>query len=260
MTLGFITERTEQDFWFAREHNLDLEVTVNPPFDALDDLDKVVRLQDSYDVAIASCGVWGAEHLSPDAATAEAAHALVPRLIDFADAVGAPTCCIGGGSEQEGRTMADQVAAFLPLLREWIDYAEGRDIRLALYNCHWSNFANRPEAWERIWEALGDTSLGIKYDPTHAFADDRCYLREALDWGDKFTHVHAKDTLKVGDQRVYDVPAGMGSIDWRRMIGLLNYHRYDACISMEPHSEQWLGERRYEGILLAVGYLGNFVM
>jgi len=260
MTLGFITNCSEQDFWFAREHGLELEVTINPPFDVLDNLAQVVELQDRYGVSVASCGVWGAEYLSADAAVAETARALVPRLIDYAAEVGAPTCCIGAGSEQPGRSLSDQVQDFLPLLRRWLDYAEDNDIRLALYNCHWSNFAYRPEAWELIWDALGTTSLGIKFDPTHPFYDGRCYLTELRDWGSKVTHVHAKDTLKIGDQIIYDVPAGMGNIEWGRLIGILNYHGYKGCISMEPHSGPWLGDRRYEGILLGVNYLSNFIL
>lgn len=260
MTLGFITDYSENDFWFALEHGLELECTINPPFDALDQLDHVLDLQDKYGVGVASCGVWGAEYLSPDAATAKAARELVPRLIDFTLAVGASTCCIGGGSEVEGMSLQEQVDAFVPLLRPWIDYADDNDVRLAIYNCHWSNFAHKPEAWEALWGALGETTLGIKFDPTHPLYDGRCYLQELLDWGDKVTHAHAKDTLKVGDKIVQDVPAGLGVVDWGRFVGLLSYHGYEGCISMEPHSANWLGPKRYEGILLGVDYLRNFVM
>jgi sugar phosphate isomerase/epimerase len=260
MTLGFITDRSEQDFWFAREHGLELEVAINPPFDALEGLDHMLAMQDRYEVAVASCGVWGAEYFSDDAREAEAARDLVPRLVDFAAAVGATTCCIGGGSEREGLAPPACVSRFVPLLRDWVEYADDQDVRLALYNCHWANFAYKPEVWDLIWAALGDTPLGIKYDPTHAYYDGRCYMAELLDWGGKVTHVHAKDCLKVGDRIVYDLPAGMGNIEWGRLVGLLNYHGYRGCISMEPHSAQWLDERRYEGILLGVDYLRSFVM
>jgi sugar phosphate isomerase/epimerase len=260
MTLGFITDYSENDFWFALEHGLELEMTVNPPFDALDNLDRVLDLQEKYGVTGASCGVWGGEYLSADAATAKAAASLVPKLIDFTLAVGASTCCIGGGSEIEGISLQEHVDRFLPLLRPWIDYADDNDVRLAIYNCHWANFAYKPEAWDLIWGALGDTTLGIKFDPSHPFYDNRCYLQELLDWGDKVSHVHAKDTLKIGDCIVQDVPPGLGSIDWGRVVGTLDHHGYGGCVAMEPHSEGWLGPRRYEGILLGVDYLRNFIM
>lgn len=260
MTLGFITDRSEQDFWFAREHGLELEVTINPPFEALDALDPLLGLQEKYEVSVASCGVWGAEHTSPEAATAEAAHALVPRLIDFAADLGAPTCCVGLGNEVAGASLQEHVDRMLPLLEEWVGLAEEQDVRLALYNCHWANWAHVPEAWELIWGALGETSLGIKYDPSHAFYGGRCYLQELLDWGDRVTHVHVKDTLKVGDRIVEDVPAGMGSLDYGRVVGVLNHNGYTGCLSMEPHSGTWGGVRRYEGILIAVEYMRQFVL
>ncbi|MCD6351791.1 MAG: sugar phosphate isomerase/epimerase [Armatimonadetes bacterium] len=260
MTLGFITDRSEYDFWFAKEHGLDLEVTVNPPFDALDALPSLLELQDKYGVRVASCGVWGAEHTSDDSATAEAAHALVPRLIDFAVALGAPTCCVGLGNEIEDASLQEHVDRMLPLLRGWIEIAEDKGVRLALYNCHWANWAYRPESWELIWGALGDTSLGLKYDPSHAFYDNRDYLEELLAWGDKVTHFHVKDTLKIGDRIVEDVPAGMGSIDYARIVGVLNYHGYTGCLSMEPHSGTWMGPKRYEGLLLSVNYMRQFVL
>lgn len=260
MTLGFITNFTEQDFWFAKEHGLELEVTINPPFDALETLAQVRELQERYGVRIASCGVWGAPHTSADEGEASAAHALVPRLIDYAAQVGAPTCCIGLGEEIEGASLAEHVERMLALLRQWIEYAEEKAVRLAIYNCHWANWAYKPEAWELIWEALGETSLGIKFDPSHPFYDNRDYLQELLDWGDKVTHVHVKDTLKVGDRIVEDVPAGMGNIDYGKIVGILNHKGYVGCLSMEPHSKTWHGPRRYEGILLSVRHMRQFVL
>jgi sugar phosphate isomerase/epimerase len=260
MTLGFITNHSESDFWFAKEHGLKLEVTINPPFEVLDSLGRVLDLQDKYRVSIASCGVWGAKHTSADTSEAEAAHALGFRLIDYAASVKAPTCCIGLGEEIAGSSLQEHVDRMLPVLKRWIEYAEDKGVRLAIYNCHWANWAYRPEAWEIIWEALGDTSLGIKYDPSHAFYEGRCYLHELLNWGDKVTHVHVKDTLKIGDTIVEDVPAGMGSIDYGRVVGVLNHKGYTGCLSMEPHSRTWLGARRYEGILLSVRYMRQFVL
>ena len=260
MTVGFITNMSEQDFWFAKEHGLELEVTINPPFDAFDALPGLLELQDRYGVKVASCGMWGAEYFADDPSEAEAARERVRRLIDFTAALGAPTCCIGGGSEVEGMSLKEHVERFLPLLRQWIEYAESKNIRLAIYNCHWANFAYKPESWELIWDALGETSLGIKYDPSHAFYDNRDYLRELLAWGDKVTHVHIKDTLKLGDQIIEDVPAGLGNIEWGKFVAILHHHGYTGCLSMEPHSGTWHGPKRYEGILIGVRHIRQFIV
>jgi len=177
--------------------------------------------------------------------------------VDFCEAIGSPVFVTGGGDEEK-RSLQENCGRAIDHLGQLIEYAKPKGIKVALYNCHWTNFAVGPDSWEIIMPALPD--LGIKYDPSHAIGDNRDHLVELRDWGQKVYHVHAKGSLSIGGQRFPDPNPGMDQTNWGAVFAVLYHHNYQGDVNIEQHAGRWLGDLKYPGLLFSKRFLDQFVL
>jgi sugar phosphate isomerase/epimerase len=258
MRIGFICDLSEGDFKFAADNGFKVvEYNGNYDMEFTKKGKELARYVKKYGVDFNMIGLFGRDFICDDASERARHLADAKKTIDFCAEVGAPVFVTGAGDEG-GRTVAENCGRAIEHLGELIEYARPRGIRVALYNCHWTNFAVAPDAWEILMPALPD--LGIKFDPSHAVIGGRDYLAEMRDWGHKFYHCHAKGSLTIGGQRFQDPNPGFDETNWGAFFALLYFHNYAGDVNIEQHAGRWLGDLKYSGLLFSKRYLEQYIL
>ncbi len=258
MRIGFICNLTEADFKFAADNGFKVvEYNGNSDMAFTEKAKELAGYAKKYDVAFNMVGLFGRNYISDDAAENARHLADAKKTIDFCEGVGSPVFVTGGGDET-GRTVEENCKRAVDNLGALIEYAKPKGIKVALYNCHWTNFAVAPDAWEILMPALPD--LGIKFDPSHAVIGGRDYLAEMRDWGHKFYHCHAKGSLTIGGQRFQDPNPGFDETNWGAFFALLYFHNYKGDVNIEQHAGRWLQDLKYSGLLFSKRYLEQFIL
>jgi sugar phosphate isomerase/epimerase len=255
----------ETDAAFASDHDfLGLEFNWWGNFaEVTADIVKEMRsILDDHGVACSALGLWGWNHLSPDAAERATAHEMLSRGIEFAEIIGTEVFITGGG-QIPGAGIAENAAEFVKVFPPFLDRLGAAGIAPAFYAVHGASFFTSLEAYEAVWETL--PQVGIKYDPAnwcHAKLD---YLEVVRRHGDKVAYVHIKEHLYRDGELVSQPPAGMGDIEWGKVMAFLYEHNYLGYLSMEPHGDVWgwgprAVEMRTKMLLLSKKYLGQFLL
>ncbi|MBN1346672.1 MAG: sugar phosphate isomerase/epimerase [Phycisphaerae bacterium] len=260
MHIGFITDLSEEDFRFAGQTGVSvLEYNENAdsvePFLARTDeiKDRCRRYRIKLDVV----GRFGRNYISDDEGTAMREIAATERLMDAAAELGASVFVTGAGHAEQ-REHTENCRRAVDVLGRFVEAGASRGLRVALYNCHWGNFAFAPPSWNQILSELPE--LGIKYDPSHAYYDDRDWLSEMREWGGRFYHTHAKGSLKVAGKQFEDPNPGFDEFNWGAFFHMLYHHDYQGDVMIEPHAATWLGRRRHTGLRFSLAYLRQFVL
>ncbi len=265
MKLGFIArndlEGLKQDAAFAAEHEFrGLEFNYWANFkDLTEDTAKQMRaILDDAGVEAASLGMWGWNHLAPDAAERQEAHEQLSRAIDLAQVLGAKIVIAGGGQIPDA-SIAENAAEFAKVFPPFVDRANVAGLTLALYAMHGNSFFSCLEAYEAAWEHVPD--VGIKYDPANWQHHGEDYLEVVRRHGDKIAHIHIKEHIYMDGELVSQPAAGMGDIQWGKVFAFLYEHQYEGYLVMEPHGPLWgapplreamflLSQRHIQGFLL----------
>jgi len=271
MRLGFIAGIEERDFEFARVHGFPcVEFNTYPG-----DVDKyaaatadVLKWKARHGVALSSFGYFGAEYLAPDAQLRKKGLDGAFESVEVCARLGAPVLVMGAGSlptrevpgqkkpqpvkVDEANRLAIEVVG--PVVRK----AEAAGLKVAFYNCGWTNFCYNESAWGAFLAAF--PKAGIKFDPSHPFYRGEDYLAQMRDWGHRFHHVHAKGAVLISGARFTDPPAGMDQIDWPSFFAALHAVGYAGDVNLEPHSDPWCkGEGRCRGLLFSQRCLRPFL-
>lgn len=258
MRIGFITNLTEEDFKFAKENGIPcVEYNCSDNLDFLEKKEEIKKWKEKYKIDFSMVGMFGRNHISDSKEEREKIFSDVKKIIDFCSELEIPVFVTGAG-EYNNLTLKEKCKRAVDILSSYVDYAKKRGIKIAIYNCRWTNFLVNPKSWEIVLKELKD--VGIKYDPSHAFYEGDDYQKETRDWGNRFYHCHAKGAVIIDGKRFEDPPAGMDQINWGIFISILYHHNYDGDINIEPHCETWLGKRRYPGILIAKRHLEQFLV
>ncbi|MBQ6906052.1 MAG: sugar phosphate isomerase/epimerase [Clostridia bacterium] len=255
MNLGIITGHDPAGIKYVRDLGLGYaEFDVNgDDISYLTDADKsdaVLEAMKKYDVKLGAVGRWGRFRINNDGTISEKERQDEYDLIDLCRKLGCPVY-ICGVNYVDGLSYYENITAAINYIQSLIEYA-GEDVKVCTYNCHWHSYVDTPKAWELIHGHL--KSLGIKFDPSHTINGGRDYIREMVDWGDRFYHVHLKGTINVDGIHVDDPPAGMDMINWGMFLSLLRAKKYDGMLSIEPHSATWQGELGAKGVEFTVKY------
>lgn len=260
MRIGFITDLSEKDFRFAAQTGVSvLEYNENAA-DVEPFLARVGELKDRcrrYRIGLSVIGRFGRNYISDDPDLAVREIADTERLMDAAAELGASVFVTGGGHAEQ-REHRENCRRAVDVLGRFVDAGAERGPKVALYNCRWGNFAFAPPSWNRILTEV--PNLGIKYDPSHAFYDHRDWLAEMRDWGSRFYHTHAKGALTIGGERFEDPNPGFDAIDWGAFFAVLYHHDYAGDVMIEPHSDTWLGDRRYPALRFSINHLRQFTL
>ena len=269
MKLGFIARNDlaglEQDARFAAANGLaGLEFNYWQQFEDLtaETVKQMRGILDKHGVEASALGLWGWNHISPDAAERETALGHLSRAVDFAEALGAKTLITGGGDVPDA-SLDDKVAEFAEVFRPHVDRAAEAEISIALYPVHGGSYFTSLEAYEKTWEKVPE--VGIKFDPanikhhsmTHG-GDD--YLEWVRRHGDCIFHVHIKEHLYLGGELASQPAAGMGDIEWGKVFAFLHEHGYTGYLSMEPHGPKWSRPPLMQKmVLLSKRYIEQFI-
>lgn len=237
-----------------------IEFCINDKYDSGEVLakkEKIKAYSEKYGVKVVSIGRWGMDRLDENGEIIYEALVHDKNLIDLASFVGCPVFTVGA-NYSEKLTYYENCRAAIKYFSTLIDYARGKNVKLAVYNCDWSNFVYEEKAWSVILGALPE--LGIKYDISHCLHRNGSYLREMRDWGNRIYHFHVKGTLIIDGESFDDPPAGLDQTNWGAAMDLLYCSNYDGALSIEPHSGYWKGKKGQWGIDFTIKYISRFIM
>ena len=260
MKLGIIRGYNEDAFRYVKDHGLDfIEVCSNfdpESEDFIANIDKTKALIEKYELPILSVGRWNAEVVKDGEISADTV-VLLKKQIDAVSAIGCPVFNLGVNRD-EGISLYKNYVLAVEYLREMIEYAGDKNVKVALYNCAWGNFLCEPKAWEIVLPELPE--LMIKYDCSHSYGRRADYLKELNDWLPRVAHMHVKGSIIVDDKYVDDPPAGLDALRWTEIFALIYKHGYDRTLSIEPHSATWQGDLGERGICYTIDFIRKMML
>jgi len=265
MKLGFIGRNdlagVEDDAAFAAEHGFEgLEFNYWKNFEELT-ADTVAQMRaalDKHGVGCCALGLWGWNHIAPDAAERQASLEQLRRAIDFATTLGASVLITGGGQMPDAppEANADEFAKVFP---PFIEAVKDAGMALAMYAVHGNSFFTSVADYERVWERGMD--VGIKLDCANWQHHGDAYLPILRDHGDRVAYVHIKEHVYMDGELVSQPAAGMGDIEWGKIMAFLYEHGYDGYLSIEPHGPKWgRPPLRRTMLLLTQRYIRQFLV
>jgi sugar phosphate isomerase/epimerase len=270
MILGFIGRNDlaglEADAQFAASHGfVGLEFNWWGDFAELtvETVGQMRAILDKHGINASALGLWGWNHIAPDAAERERAHEQLGRGIEFAQVLGAEVLITGGG-EIPDAGIAENAAEFVKVFPPFLERLQQAGIKPAMYAVHGASFFTTIAAYEAVWESMPE--IGLKYDPANWLHAGLDYLDVVRRHGDKVAYVHIKEHLYHNGELASQPPAGMGDIQWGKVMAFLYEASYDGYLSMEPHGDIWgWGARAASGmrekmLLLSKKYLGQFLL
>lgn len=261
MILGMINDYSEKGFKEVRRFGLDaIEFCLNWDVDsdeALSRKEEIKGYSEKYNVKVGSIGRWGMNRIDENGAPLPEALHHDKNLIDLASYLGSPVYNVGCNyAEKFGYYENCDFA--IRYFQELLDYAKGKNVKLAVYNCDWSNFVYNEKAWSYIIGRLPE--IGIKFDSSHSINRKEDYLRVLRDWKEHVYHVHIKGNLQIAGETYDDSPAGLDTTKWSAIMSLLYIANYDGMLSIEPHSHNWRGKKGDWGVAFTVKFMRPFVM
>ena len=147
---------------------------------------------------------------------------------------------------------------------------------------HYPTLGCTPEMWRAMFQAIPSKALGLCYDPSHMVRLGIDCLRVLKEFGDRVTHVHAKDCAILPEEQYcqgrlprtfgkprfqcsegwwrYCVP-GDGQVDWRAVVVGLVAAGYDGVVSIELEDGLYMddAEANKAGLLAAKSHLKSVI-
>lgn len=265
MKLGIIASwEKESTFETVKKLGLaGLEFTVNYNIDSVKFLEEVPEIQSrlhKYDLQVLSMGRWGMKRVDENGRIIPEAMQHDKNVILAAYKLGCPVFNVGCNYAKNLNLKENYEVAF-DYFTQLLDYAEDKNVKIAVYNCEWENFVIERAQWRVLMPAL--PKLGIKYDPSHSIEhthDYKEYLPEMIEFGDRIYHFHAKGSLFIDGVHYDDPPVGMDAINWGAVFNILYTKNYEGAICYEPHSQYWTGRKGRWGIDFSLNYIKPFLM
>jgi sugar phosphate isomerase/epimerase len=281
MRLGYVTAilpdwTLEQHMQFAARNGFDsLEVMCWPVgkaerryagvthIDVTDfgsgDAERVKSLMRQYNVSISSLGYYP-NPLTPVVEERETYVEHIKKVIAASALIGINTMTTFVGRDP-ARAIEDQWSDFEVVWKPLVAFAEAQGVRIGIENCpmlfsldEWpggKNLAISPEVWRRMFDSIPSKQWGLNFDPSHLIWQHIDYERCIREFGDRFVHVHAKDT-KIDSDLLYQrgimgvkwhrpkLP-GLGDVNWGVFFSALNDIGYKGDVAIEVE------DRAYEG-------------
>ncbi len=249
---------------------------------------EIKELLAQYGLGISSLAYYD-NTLEPNPARRAQNHTHLRKVIDAAALLGVDLVgtFVGGRPDLDAEGIIKEAGQ---VLREIVAYAEDRGVRLMVENCpmeNWQrfglpgNFAYSPELWEALFNEVPSDKFGLNLDPSHLHWLGIDYCRCAREFARRIFHVHAKDCEILAEGRYrygilgrqirpepwksgwwrYRIP-GLGEIDWRRFISVLQEAGYDFVLSIEHEDPVWEGteEKVKKGLGYGLRYLRQFIV
>ena len=196
------------------------------------------------DIVIAEVGAWS-NPLSPDAATAKAAHEKCKASLALADRIGA-RCCVNitgsRGKKWDGPDAADLTDGtfdvIVAMVRDIIDTVNPTRSFYTLETMPWM-YPDSPDAYLRLIKAIDRKAFAVHLDPVNLVSSPQryfatgCLIEECFaKLGAHIKSCHAKDILLREKLTVHldEVRPGQGNLDYPAFLRGLN--RLDASVPL----------------------------
>jgi sugar phosphate isomerase/epimerase len=224
----------------------------------LETVQQMRAIHDKYGAHACALGIWGWNHLAPDPAERAEAHAMIDRAIEYAQVLGADHLILGGGEIPEA-PLEQKVEEFLKVFPPILERIEKLGIVPVFYAVHGNSFFTTIEAYEAVWEHL--PNVYIKFDPANWCHRGHDYLKIMRDHSDKIGYMHIKEHVYMDDELVSQPAAGMGDIEWGKVMAFLYEADFRGYLSCEPHGPKWSrAPLREKMLLLSKKYLSPFLL
>ena len=265
MKIGFIglndLPGVEEDARFAAENGFDgIEYDYWQSFEELtaETVKQMRAILDKHGAYASSLGLWGWNHLAPDADERGRSLGYLDRAIEFAQMLGARVLITGGGNIPAA-SPAENAAEFLKVFPPYLEKAQRAGLKVAMYLVHGGSFFAGVSDFLPVWKQLPE--IGIKLDPANIRHHGDDYLPILRDAGDKIYHVHIKEHLYMAGQLASQPPAGMGDIQWGKVMAFLYEHNYTGNLTIEPHGPIWSKPPfRRKMLLLTQRHISQFIV
>jgi len=195
-------------------------------------------------------------------------------LIDNAHLFGASVVS-GFTGRIRGKPLTDSLPRYRQVWGELARRAADKGVRIAFENCamegNWQtgdwNIAHNPDAWEMMFNELGDDNIGLEWEPCHQLVYLIDPIPQIRKWARKFFHVHGKDATVRWDviresgifgkhPFVQMRTPGFGDSDWTRVISELRLAGYRGTIDIEGwHDPVYRDALEMTGQVRALDYL-----
>jgi len=164
-----------------------------------------------------------------------------------------------GAGDMPEEPLEPKVAEFLTVFPPFIRRIKDAGMKPVFYAVHGVSFLDSLRAYEMVWRDIPDAR--IKFDPANWRHHGQDYLEVVHRHGDKIGHVHLKEHLYLNNQLVSQPAAGMGDVQWGKVMAFLYEHGYDGWLSIEPHGSVWSqGAMREKMLLLTKKYISQFMV
>ena len=253
-----------------------------------DDAERVRDLLSMYTMDISALAYYD-NNLDPDPRKRKAFLDHLRKVIDAAALLNVNLVGTFVGARPD-RSPGENMKEIGKVFRTIVRYAADKGVRVMIENCpmeNWQrfglpgNFAYSPELWDALFDEVPGKNFGLNFDPSHLYWLGIDYLRAAKEYAPKIFHAHAKDAevLPEGQYRhgifsrqIDPVPwksgwwryrmPGLGAIDWKRLISVLQESGYDNVLSIEHEDPVWEGteEKVKQGLHLGLKHLSQFVI
>ena len=283
MRLGYVTAilpdwTLEQHMQFAAQNGFDsLEVMCWPVgkaerryagvthIDVTDfgsaDAERVKSLMRQYNVSISSLGYYP-NPLTPVVEERQTYVEHIKKVIAASALIGINIMTTFVGRDP-AKAIEDQWDDFEAVWKPLIAFAETQGVRVGIENCpmlfsldEWpggKNLAISPEVWRRMFDSIPSDQWGLNFDPSHLIWQHIDYERCIRDFGNRFVHVHAKDT-KIDTDLIYQrgimgvkwhrpkLP-GLGDVNWGAFFSALNDIGYSGDVAIEVEDKAYEGSQ-----------------
>lgn len=224
----------------------------------MDTVKQMAAIHQKHGTRAAMLGTWGFNHLAADAAEREEAATLLDRQIEFAQVLKAEWIVTSCG-QLYGEPIGASIPAFVKHFAPVKEKVQKAGLKLAFYALHGHSFLNSLALMERVWEIM--PAMKLKYDPANWRLHGDDYLDIVRKYGNKIGYVHIKDQMYIDGRSVSEPPAGMGDIEFPKVLTFLYQHNYDGYLSIEPHGHIWgRGELRRKNILISKRYIETMLV
>jgi sugar phosphate isomerase/epimerase len=283
MRLGYVTAilpdwTLEQHMQFAAQNGFDsLEVMCWPVgkaerryagvthIDVNDfssaDAERVKSLMRQYNISISSLGYYP-NPLTPVVEERQLYVEHIKKVIVASAMIGINIMTTFVGRDP-AKAIEDQWDDFEAVWKPLIAFAEAQGVKVGIENCpmlfsldEWpggKNLAISPEVWRRMFDSIPSNQWGLNFDPSHLIWQHIDYVRCIREFGNRFVHVHAKDT-KIDTDLIYQrgimglkwhrpkLP-GLGDVNWGTFFSVLNDVGYTGDVAIEVEDKAYEGSQ-----------------
>lgn len=240
-----------------------------------------------YGLAISSLAYYD-NNLDRDPARRKYINNHTKKVIDAAAMLGTPLVGTFVGKNID-KTIEENFNEFEQVFTELVNYAEEKGIKLMIENCDMKGWqipgipgtiSYSPELWEEMFKRVPSKNFGLNFDPSHMIPQFIDYMKAAEAFKDRIFHVHAKDAeicldrlnkYGTNNRQLYKEEdnlgywryrmAGLGQVDWGKLISMLKANNYDGTISIEHEDSLYEGseEKVKDGLILGLTHLKTFL-